>query len=185
MAMTAEGCVVRRAGGTRTFVPVTVAVLLLLTGAAAGGTPFASAMHRISARVASAARAQRPGRARSTHIDPASVIEAVDHRVAPDPSGIDALVVDDGAYHARFDERGFTMTPTGSARTFRWSLAGAGRGDATVALRMQRWRADANVATRAVSAGASERVTARDGSLEWDLVLTHPPVGVGAFVVDV
>ena len=51
-------------------------------------------------------------------------------------------------------------------------------------LRLEPWRGEANVASRQISAGVTERVTARDGELEWDVVLDRPLAGDGDLVVE-
>ena len=54
---------------------------------------------------------------------------------------------------------------------------------ARVALRPGGWRADGNVATRAVADGVRERITANDGDVEWDVLLDRRPAGSGQLVV--
>ena len=113
--------------------------------------------------------------------DPAEVMERVRHRVVPDPDRPASLVVSDDAYRARFDDGGFAVGMPGNADeglrvTLRevvrqgWT-AGTPPGGA--------WGQDENVARRAVAPGVGEQVTARDGELEWDVVLDRAPAGHG------
>ncbi len=121
------------------------------------------------------APAARPG------FDPADVVERVSHRVASDPDRTASLVASDDAYRARFDRAGFALglpgdTGEGLRVTLRdvsrqgWT---AGHGSASA------WDQAENVARRTVAPGVVEQVTARDGELEWDVVLDRPPPGRG------
>ena len=117
------------------------------------------------------------GEAERAGIDIDQVVDAVAHRVTPVPGQAGVLESVDDHYRAVFDGSGFALDD------FKVSLSGMGRGDTAIPLRLEPWRGETNVAVRRISAGVSERVTARDGELEWDVVLDRPLRG-GDLVVD-
>ena len=123
--------------------------------------------------------ARRPAPAPA--LDAEAVVEEANHGIAAGPTG--ALEVGDEAYRARFDRAGFAYAPTGRGAELTVSLAGLVRGDEAVVADGRPWTARGNVAERPVAPGAVERVTARDGEVEWDVVLAREPAGAGPLVV--
>lgn len=64
--------------------------------------------------------------------------------------------------------------PFQSVAAFRMEVASVEMGGARAAADRRSWKADRNVASRRVAAGVIERVTAREGRVEWDFVLDTP-----------
>jgi hypothetical protein len=126
----------------------------------------------LAATDAARAQAERAG------IDLNGVVDVVAHRVTPVPGRAGVLESVDDRYRAVFDASGFSLDDFGV------SLSAVHRGDRAVPLRMQRWRGEANVASRQISPGVTERVTSREGELEWDVVLDRPLRGRGDLVVE-
>jgi hypothetical protein len=58
------------------------------------------------------------------------------------------------------------------------------RGSAPLTLAPARWRAERNSALRRLVPGISERVTAREGELDWDFLLARAPAGSGALTIE-
>src|SRR6266508_2705167 len=114
--------------------------------------------------------------ARQDGIDLGRVIETVSHHVAPTRRG--TLVARDRLYRAEFDGSGLELRLRGS----RFRLATASVNGAGVS--PGPWRGTLNRAERELAPGITERVTARDGSVEWDVVLAAAPQGVGDFELD-
>ncbi len=153
----------------------------------APGRALSQSMRGISAVAASSASravGRAASRAGSNGPDVARVVEQVSHHIETDATQSSSLVVHDAAYTARFAPSGFTLTPYGSNNAFAWSLTRASRDGVASSVAASAWHASTNVATRAVGAAMTERVTARNGNVEWDLVLAQRPTGTGAFVVD-
>lgn len=123
--------------------------------------------------VAEPVTSSHPARLGEPKIDAGAVVERLRHRVVPATDGTGALEARGDAYQARFDASGFSVAGLGV------SLKGADRGATSVPLAPEGWRATTNVAERALRAGVTERVTARDGEVEWDVVLQRPPPGRG------
>ena len=115
----------------------------------------------------------RPVRGGAPKIDADAVVERVRHRVVPATDGTGALEARGDAYHARFDASGFSVAGLGV------SLTEARRGSTSLRLAPEGWHATTNVAERALTAGVTERVTARDGEVEWDVMLHRSPPGRG------
>ena len=92
-------------------------------------------------------------------------------------------MAEDGAYRAVFDKAGFSYGPTNSENSLSISLSGVERQGGALPLAPRAWRGEANAAVREVGPAISERVTAREGAVEWDLVLARPPVGRGPLTV--
>ena len=112
-------------------------------------------------------------RARHAGIDLGRVVETVSHHVAPAKRG--KLVARDRLYRAEFDARGFELRLRGSRfRVATTSVDGRG-------LSPGLWRGTLNRAQRELAPGITERVTARDGSVEWDVVLAAAPRGADDF----
>ena len=82
----------------------------------------------------------------------------------------------DGVHQASFDANGFAVDGLG------FHLSSIGRGKAT-AVEASAWSGRGNIAERAVGRGMTERVTANEGTLEWDVVLNDRPAGEGDLVV--
>jgi hypothetical protein len=114
-------------------------------------------------------------------IDAEAVVEQASHRIAAGPAG--TLVVADDAYRARFDAAGFSYAPAGRDAQLTVSLDGVVRGGVGMAADRGAWTARGNVAERRVGPGTLERVTARDGEVEWDVVLAREPAGAGPLTV--
>src|SRR6266540_1087389 len=111
--------------------------------------------------------------ARQDGIDLGRVVETVSHHVAPTKHG--TLVARDRLYRAEFDASGFELRMHGS----RFRLATASVKGAGVSPGL--WRGTLNRAERELAPGITEHVTARDGSVEWDVVLAAAPQGAGDF----
>ena len=105
--------------------------------------------------------------------DPVAAVEGLRHEIVPGGAG---LRVGDERYAAEFSAEGFTFAHRGasgqpfSLQTERVDGVPAHQAD---------WQAGGNRAERDVAPGIAERVTARDGRLEWDFVLAHPPAVAG------
>jgi hypothetical protein len=121
-----------------------------------------------------------PARSEAAPIDPDAVVEAARHPIVP---AAGALTVHDDAYSARFDDAGFRYRLTGAEAALGVSLQSVARGAAATPLDIGAWAADRNVASRLVAPGVTERVTARNGEIEWDVVLAAPLRGTGDLVV--
>ena len=115
----------------------------------------------------------RTAAARAVDIDRA--VEQVSHRVRSTPAG---LAVDDPAYDASFGAAGFAVDDV------QVGLTAVRRGTSSLSLTPRAWHGQSNQAVRQVAGGVSERVTARTGELEWDVVLAAPPPGRGDLVVE-
>jgi hypothetical protein len=126
-------------------------------------------------------------------IDIAGAIAAVSHRMEHQGS---ALVAEDRLYRAELRESGVSMTLRASTRregrqvppeseraltihTPRFTRAG---GPGT--FEPQAWGAGGNRASRTLGPGLTERVTAREGKLEWRLVLGRRLASAGPLAVD-
>ena len=99
-----------------------------------------------------------------------AAVEALRHEIVPGGAG---LKVRDSLYVAEFGTAGFSLSHSDSSRAF--GLRTVTVDDAPV--REAEWRADGNTAERLVSPGVVERVTAKDGHVEWDFVLAGAPAG--------
>jgi hypothetical protein len=98
-------------------------------------------------------------------IDVNAIVDTMRHRVTPSPDHSNTLIAHDNAYRAEFDDRGFAFA-TGHGASLSVSLVGEGPG---------RWTGAKNTAERVRGDGLTERVTARAGEIEWDLVLARRP----------
>jgi hypothetical protein len=116
-------------------------------------------------------------------IDMDHVIDSVRHRVSPVAGRPGELTATDDAYRARFDAAGFQLRPTGSDTDFGVSLRAVVRGGQSLPLGIGAWYGVANRAERPVAPGMREVVTARDGEIEWDVLLSDAPPGHGDLVV--
>ena len=123
-------------------------------------------------------RSRREAEAARAGIDLDDVVDTVAHRITPVPGQAGVLESVDDRYRATFDRSGFALDD------FAVSLSGVRRGDAPLPLSLGPWRGDANVASRSVSTGVTEQVTARAGEVEWDVVFDRPLSGSGDLVVD-
>jgi hypothetical protein len=115
-----------------------------------------------------AVRATHPARP-ITSPDAADVVQKVRHHIEGRGG---AFRVGDRAYRAFFSRSGIRVEPPGDHGGLTLGaarLSGAPRGPAGP------WTASDNVVRRLLRPGITERVTARDGSLEWDLVLNGRP----------
>jgi hypothetical protein len=112
-----------------------------------------------------------------------AAIEKGGHAVTPVAGTPGAFEVHDPGYRATFDPRGYSFTPAGAIAGLSTAFAGIRRGSDLVAVDVGPWRATGNVARRGVADGISERVTGRDGEVEWDFVLTDPPPGTGPLTI--
>ena len=136
---------------------------------------------RLTLRDAVSAQPEGPAPAAPPSIDAADVVARVSHRVVPDSQRPAELVVSDDAYRARFDERGFSVgPPDDTGRPLTVTLRDVVRGEWSVGDGPRRgWGGDENVARRTVAPGIVEQVSAREGEVEWDVVLDRPPAGRG------
>src|SRR5262249_21078595 len=71
------------------------------------------------------------------------------------------------------------QAPAFAIRTFRVS-----RGGSSVRLARGRWRSRANSAVRSLAPALSERITAREGRLEWGYRLDHALAPVGGLTIE-
>jgi hypothetical protein len=71
-----------------------------------------------------------------------------------------------------------------SSDALQFSLQRVGRDGAQASVAAHEWHGRGNTASRVVAAGVTERVTATNGTVEWDLVLRNRPGGAGPFHVD-
>ncbi len=111
------------------------------------------------------------------------VVERIRHRVTPASAG--GLGASDDAYRAAFDDAGFSLaSPDARGDGLTVSLDSLHRGDRAVGLDPGGWQGDENVARRDAAPGVTEQVTARDGELEWDVVLDRPLPGGGDLRVE-
>jgi hypothetical protein len=108
-----------------------------------------------------------------------AVVEEVSHSIR---EGTNGLEVAEDAYQARFGDDGFSLG-LAAGGDFALSLRGFQRGTYRLEATPATWRAEANVATRDLGNGTTERVTARDGELQWDVVLSARPAGNGPLTV--
>jgi hypothetical protein len=132
----------------------------------------------VSRPTASLAAPARP------EIDAASVVERATHVASPVAGHPGAIEVRDPSYVSRFDASGFRYAPTGATGSVGLSLTSLARGGHALPLDVGAWSGTENVVERPASAGVTERVTARTGEVEWDVVLASPPAGRGDLVVD-
>jgi hypothetical protein len=99
-------------------------------------------------------------------------------RISPVPGRPGAFEARDPGYRATFDATGFAYLPAGAAAPVGVSLAEIRAGTSTLTIAPGAWSAEARVLRRRVAPGVTERVTARRGEIEWDVVLDAPlPVG--------
>jgi hypothetical protein len=110
-------------------------------------------------------------------------VERATHAPTPVAGRPGVLEVHDPAYRAVFDATGLTYAPEGGGGALALGLAGAERGGAPIAVAPRTWEAEANTAVREVAPGMTERVTARNGEVEWDVVLASPPSGAGDLTI--
>jgi hypothetical protein len=164
-----------------------IATAVVLVAFALGGwVPVARTIERARpfATPTAPKTATDPGRAQAEKagIDVDAVVDEVRHRVTPADDG--ALVAHDEHYRARFDAQGFGFTLGKDSSRFGVSLRGVRRGGVALALVPGAWRGEANVAVRGLGSGMTERVTARAGELEWDVVLERRLAGTGNLRVE-
>lgn len=112
--------------------------------------------------------------ARHTPIDAEIAVEQARRAVVPFRAGPDGLVVEGGTYRASFDQRGFTYTPSAGSTRLRVDLLTVGSAGTTRQTAATVWEPSHQAAQRRVGAGVTERVSARHGELEWDIVLSRP-----------
>jgi hypothetical protein len=105
--------------------------------------------------------------------------------VAPAPRAAEPGVLEtrNPAYRARFDAAGFSFRPAGATAPLRVDLSAVTVGGQAVDLDLGRWAADGSVYERPVATSLTERVTARDGEVEWDVVVARALPGSGDLVV--
>jgi hypothetical protein len=115
-------------------------------------------------------------------IDLGRVVEEVEHHIAASAADQRTLVVDDSHYRASFAAAGFELSVAGGAR-LGVSLESVTRGGRGSAVPNGRWRSEGNVAERNSTGGVTERVTARKGEVEWDVLLDREPAGSGPLTV--
>jgi hypothetical protein len=178
----ASGRLVARPLGrtSRPLVHIVTAVVLVAF-VLRGLVPVGRATNQTRPLAADPRPATDPGRAEAEKagVDIDAVVDNVRHRVTPAEDGSGALAAHDDRYRARFDASGFGFTLGEDSSRFGVSLRGVQQGTRDLALSPVAWSPEANVAVRGLGSGMTERVTARAGELEWDVVLTHPLVGRG------
>jgi len=100
------------------------------------------------------------------------------------PTGEPGVLEAGGAsYRARFDGDGFSFRPAGATAPLRVDLSAVSVGGRSMELDLGRWTAAGDVVERPVGRALTERVTARDGEVEWDLLLDRALPGSGDLVV--
>jgi hypothetical protein len=124
------------------------------------------------------APAEQPG------FDVGAVVERLRHSVAPVPGRPATLGARDDAYDVTFDGDGLRLAPSGAGDQLRVGLVVAARGAQDLAVRPGSWRGDGPVASRPAGTGLVEQVTAREGEVEWDVVLDREPAGSGDLQLD-
>ncbi len=105
-------------------------------------------------------------------VDPIAAVEGLRHEIVPNGTG---LQVGDARYRAEFGADGFTLAHRSGPSSFGLQTEQING----VPAQQAKWRADGNRAERDVAPGIVERVTAREGRLEWDFVLAHAPAIAG------
>jgi hypothetical protein len=115
--------------------------------------------------------------ARAAGIDTGSVIETVQHHVAPSTRDQSVLVASDRLYRAEFRRDGVTLSLRGPH--FGLATVSVRRGGRALGLAPGRWKGRLNHVERNLLPGLTERVTASEGRLEWDVLLARPPPGGG------
>ena len=110
-------------------------------------------------------------RTNAAGIDVGRIVETVSHNVSPTKHG--TLAARDRLYRAEFDANGFQLR----LRSSRFRLETASMNGVLG----QFWGLAGNAEPGRAPARAelTERVTARDGELEWDFVLARPPTTDG------
>jgi hypothetical protein len=99
-------------------------------------------------------------------------------RVVPVPGHPGTFEARDPGYRATFDAAGFTYQPAAASEPLALSLSAVVAGTRPLALDPAAWTANGDVLQRPVSPGVAERVSTRDGEVEWDVVLDAPlPAG--------
>ena len=150
---------------------VVVAVGLAL----AGSLVISWGSSSVSTRPLSGAAALK--QAQTAGIDVGGVIETVQHHVAPAKRDPSTLVARDRLYRAEFGQHGMALSLRGSR--FGLTTTTVRRGRAVLRLSPGRWQGRLNSAERTLVPGLSERVTAFNRRLEWQVVLERPPPGAG------
>jgi hypothetical protein len=157
------------------IVPMALAALLLaLLG------PTAPAFLSIATSTPSAS-SEAPV-AGGSSLDADAAAPQLDHLLIADAAEPGVLTVSDARYSGRFDASGFTVAPGTGDDGFGVSLRSITRGQ-DIPVAASGWTGDGNVAERSVADGITERVTASEGSVEWDVVLDRAPAGAGDLVV--
>ena len=106
-------------------------------------------------------------------LDLAGVVETVSHHVAASRRDPGRLVTRDHLYSAEFGPDGVTVSLRGSR--FGLATSSVSFGGNAAALSVESWRSSLNTASRPLTAGLTERITALDRKLEWEFVLARPP----------
>jgi hypothetical protein len=173
----ADGPPMRRRSSSVSFVVAVVALVTLAVAVIPSAPRIGSAAG--ATRTAGGAPGQADARARADEagIDLDGVMEQVEHHVVAAADRPGTLVVEDSHYRAAFTSGGFELSLAGGA-ALAVSLRSAARGDDRVAVPSGRWQPNRNTASRAAG-GLTERVTARSGEVEWDVVLDAAPAGSG------
>jgi hypothetical protein len=117
-------------------------------------------------------------------VDAEAIVAKLRHRVVPDAGRPNVLVSEDPRYRTEFDASGFDLSLPGEAGRLGISLHTITHGRAPIALAPGKWTAAGNRAVRQVAEGVAERATARDGEIEWDIVIAHPLAGAGPLRVE-
>ncbi len=107
-------------------------------------------------------------------LDGEAAVRAARHQVAAVPGSPGVLGVHDGTYQATFDPGGFSYLPATASTPLQVDLVSVGAGATTRPAVDVAWSADGSAAHRSLGGGAVERVTARQGEVEWDVVLSRP-----------
>jgi hypothetical protein len=152
------------------------AVLLAIAGASA----FAVSLGTTQARSVVPGRpAAASPEVPSSDIDFNGVIEKVSHYIDRRPA-TGELVTTDARYRLVLGKDGYTLelrkgkTPGFDGGNLSLTTSAVTVGGAESSLTDRLWSSESNVATRELSNGLLERVTARDGEIEWDLVVDRP-----------
>ncbi len=153
---------------------------MLLALLSSQGHEVLSSLHR---EVASLAGPR--GHAAAPKLDVDAVVNRVRHALVADPVHAGVLTAADDTYRATFDHSGFSVrSAAGTASALGVALVQAGRGRHIEATSNDPWSGHGNVASRPVGNDMVERVTASNGTVEWDVVLARRPAGEGALAID-
>jgi hypothetical protein len=116
-------------------------------------------------------------------VDVDAVINQARHTVAPVAGDAGTLEVGTGDYRLTFQRSGFTYRPATAGGSLTIGTQSLARGAQLIGFHVGRWTATGDVAQRDLAPTVREKVTARNGAAEWDVVLASRPAGRGDLVL--